>query len=644
MIVISTIGKIQHFVELFYKEELEKHYSLIEIDYVDLAGFLQDELNTTPFSINFIQIFDNIAFKLSKKYDYDVTLKIVNYPLTHELRLLDKKNIGEFITCKVMIKNITQLKFKLVRAVYECKGCGKTYEVNLEGETPPSLGRCAECGSKAYTLLKESSTYENYKYVKLVEPLEMRNGGETREFKGKLEGYLASPNFTLKAGDVCDMAGTFDIYVDDKTGLESMIDIYHIKPLNTSDDDMSLTDSDVEEIKAFAERDDAFEVFTDSIAPAVLGYEYIKEALVLQLFEGGRPSEYTDYDDRYTIHILLIGDVGLGKSKIIEEVYERSPRAIKSNGAGSTQGGLTAVAVRDEILGVWTLDAGAVVLADQGILVIDEFDKLSHKVMKSLNEPMEQLSCSVSKAGLVQTMSARTSILAGANPKYSKFDPYKQYDEQLNIPQSTISRFDLIFAMVDNIDYDSDYEKARMILSQDFRKEKEVLDKDFIKKYTAYAKNNVFPTMDDIVINKISQFYARTRQLALHNDDVGKPISMREMGAIQRLSIARAKLSLREYVTESDVDCAIRIYTNSLESLGLSLETAGAIQNIYSDLELKLIKHGEHFLQNLISWDDVVLQNLVVELIQEYDVEVDMAKRCTKIAEENIVKERENHG
>lgn len=569
-------------------------------------------------------------------------MKIVDYPIEHELRLLDKKDIGKFITCKVMIKNITQLKFKLVRAIYECKGCGKTYELNLEGEKVPALGRCSECGSKTYTLLKEASTYENYKYVKLVEPLEMRDGGETREFKGRLEGYLASPNFKLKAGDVCDMAGTFDIYVDEKTGLESLIDIYHIKPLNVSDDDLSLSDADIEEIKAFAERDDAFKVLCDSVAPAVLGYEYIKEALVLQMFEGARPSEWTDYDDRYTIHILLIGDVGLGKSKIIEEVYERSPRAIKSNGAGSTQGGLTAVAIRDEILGVWTLDAGAVVLADQGILVIDEFDKLSHKVMKSLNEPMEQLSCSVSKAGLVQTMSARTSILAGANPKYSRFDPYKPYDEQLNIPQSTISRFDLIFAMTDKIDYQSDLEKARMILSQDFRDEMEVLDKDFIKKYTAYAKNNIFPSMDDVVIYKISQFYAKTRQLAVHNDDVGKPISMREMGAIQRLSVARAKLSLRDYVTVDDVDDAIRVYTNSLESLGLSLETAGDLQNVYSDKEVQLIKHAEQYFSNMLTWDENNVRDLIVELMQEYDVEVDMARKCAEIGKENNIKVREN--
>ena len=114
------------------------------------------------------------------------------------------------------------------------------------------------------------------------------------------------------------------------------------------------------------------------------------------------------------------------------------------------------------------------------------------------------------------------------------------------------------------------------------------------------------------------------------------------MGAIQRLSIARAKLSLRDYVTEEDVDCAIRIYTNSLESLGLSLETAGELQNIYSEQELKLIKYAERFFKNLVVWDDNSFKDIIVELMQEFDVEVTMARRCAEIGRNNIIKEREN--
>lgn len=637
---MSTIESTFQWVDMMYQEEISKRFPYIEIDYRDLEKFTQEEFNKPPFSVNFINIFKAVEKKLSKKYGYEVTLKISNYPLQHELAYLDKKNIGEFITAKCMIKSLTPLRFKLIRGVYECKGCGKTYTHHYESESIPILGKCSECGSKSYTLLKEASTYENYRYMKLVEPLELRKGGETREFKAKIEGHLASPYYSLNPGDVCDMAATFDVMVDDKKGLVSLLDIYHIKPLNTSFDEMSLTESDIETIKEYSQREDIFELFCNSIAPSVLGYNYVKEALVLQMFEGARPSEYTDYNDRYTIHILLIGDPGLGKSKIIEDVYERSPRVIKANGAGTTQAGLTASAVKDEF-GNWSIEAGGVVLADGGILVIDEFDKLSYQVMKSLNEPMEQLSVSVAKAGLVQTMSARTSILAGANPKYSRFDSYKSYDEQLNIPKSTISRFDLIFAITDSINYEKDLDKAKKILSQEFNEDVEVLSKEFMRKYVSYAKNNIFPTMDFMVIDKIAEFYAKTRQLGITNDDVGKPITMREMGVIYRLAVARAKLSLRDFVEMEDVDCAIRIYTNSLKSLGLSLETAGATQNIYSDKEVSMIKYAEAYFRPMLTWNEDNVKKGIVEIMQEYDVEFREARKFLEIGKENIIKERE---
>lgn len=635
---------IFQWVELFYKEEIDEKNPLIEIDYRDFNAFLSAELNKTPFSINFENILSAISNKISTKYGFKPILKIVEYPINDEIRVLDKNHIGKFITATVMIKNISQLKFKMTYAVYECKGCGKTYTVNVDGEAAPILGRCSECGNKSYTLLKESSKYENYKYLKLVEPLEMRRGGETREFKAKVEGYLASPEYSLKAGDICNMAGYFDIVVTDKGGLEPLINIYNINPINSSYDDIKLTEGDIAQIKEYSEQENLFKVFCDSIAPSVHGYDYIKEALVLQMFEGARPSNYTNFNDRYTIHILLIGDPGLGKSKILEEVYDRSPRAIKANGAGTTQAGLTATAVKDEITGSWSMEAGASVLADGGVLIIDEFDKLNHHTMKSLNEPMEQLSVSVAKAGLVQTMSARTSVLAGANPKYSRFDMYKSYEEQLNIPQSTLSRFDIVFAMTDSINYKKDYQKAMDILTGDFNDDKEILDKEFIRKYVAYAKNNIFPTMDYQIIHKISEFYATTRQLANNNEDIGKPISMREMGAVYRLAIARAKLSLREFVIEEDVDCAIRIYTNSLKSLGLSLETAGAIQNIYSDLEISLIKESENYFRGKLDWTKDDVKSLLLDLIEEYDIDINLARRCAEIGKNNIQKERNYYG
>jgi len=162
--------------------------------------------------------------------------------------------------------------------------------------------------------------------------------------------------------------------------------------------------------------------FINSIAPNTYGYEDIKSGIVLQLFEGYRKDEEKD---RWIIHILIIGDPGIGKSKILMEVSSLAPKGIYVSGAGATDVGLTASAVKDELTGKWAMEAGAIVLADNGVLCIDEFDKMRKTTMKTLNEPMEQLTVTTAKAGLVQTMTARTSLLAAANPKYSRFDRYK---------------------------------------------------------------------------------------------------------------------------------------------------------------------------------------------------------------------------
>ena len=176
------------------------------------------------------------------------------------------------------------------------------------------------------------------------------------------------------------------------------------------------------------------------------------------MFEGYRPSDdvfKSEVMDRWTSHILLIGDVGIGKSQLITAIKNKAPRIIDINGADTSKAGLTTSAVKDELTGSWTLEAGALVLADTGILCIDEFDKLSKGTQKSLNQCMEQLTVSSAKAGLVQTMSARTSIIAIANPKYSRWTDYKDLREQINIPDSTLSRFDLVFKLTDEVNVDN---------------------------------------------------------------------------------------------------------------------------------------------------------------------------------------------
>jgi replicative DNA helicase Mcm len=297
--------------------------------------------------------------------------------------------------------------------------------------------------------------------------------------------------------------------------------------------------------------------------------------------------------DRWTSHILLIGDPGVGKSQLMSAVNKRAPKVISIAGTNTSQAGLTTSAVKDELTGTWTMEAGGVILADTGLLCIDEFDKLTPSAQKSLNEPMEQLSVSSAKAGLVQTMTARTSILAAANPKYSRFTDNKTIKEQLDIAESTLSRFDLIFVLRDNVNETKDKALATTLLKKDHdNKETETLSDECFKKYITYMKANCFPILTDEVISLLSDFYVEVRKSASESYD-GKPITARDLKSLERLTIARAKCEGRNVTKIEDAQEAIRIYTESLESLGLDLTKAGELVGVTSDKELEIISDVE---------------------------------------------------
>ena len=644
--------EIIFYVENYHKNELneKKHRIYIELEY-ELLNRQLLTLAHSCFDELFLYSMKVAEEELSQKYHKEIILRVINYPTTNMIKYLDKDNVGELVQTTALVKNITPLRLKLMTAIYSCKHCGHFHEVEENSETATLPRICKMCGSKiGFKLLPEESTYDDYKYLSLEEPLELRTGGDSREFKARVDGYLASPYYNIKPGDVCDVTGILKVEFNEKTkALDLIIDVWHIKPLNDAYEEIKLYDDDIQQIKELSQNEDIFQILVDSIAPEVYGYEYIKEGLVLQMFEGNRPRDGgINNKERHLIHILLIGDPGIGKSKLIESVVENSPKAIKSNGAGATKAGLLASAEKNEITGTWGFSCGALPLADGGMVTIDEFDKLSKDVMKALNEPMEQLTLSIAKAGIVQTMTARTSVLAGANPKYSKFVPTRSLEEQLDIPQSTISRFDLIYVMNDEVDYDTDLDKARKILKNDFENAIKTIDKDILKKYINFAKNNVFPVLSDEAIEYISVFYARTRRMSMMEEDIGKPITMRELTAIKRLATARAKVELRDVVTIDDAKEAIRIYSKSLEGLGLSLATVGELQNVHSNLEMNIIKMAEDEIREL--YEEYGKMNkeqedaIIILLRSSFNHDVANIKKLFKEAHRNIIDERRGGG
>lgn len=614
-----------------YREQLrlckdETKPTKINVDYTLLNHQFTLKFNKDFLQPNYrmnLRYVENRINKNRNEKNY-ISINIVDVPPNVLLHDLDASYNGELISTKAMIKNITPIQVKPKIVAWECRGCTRLQYIEVEKQVvEPSL--CPECGGRSFRLLPESSTYHNVRYVKLEEPLELRSGGNSREFKGYMQDYLAGPFHNLKPGDVVDVLGTFNVerINPNKPDFDFLINLHNITPVNDSFEDYRITESDKREIREMSKNPDIYRKLVDTLMPEIYGYDVVKEGLLLQLFEGNRPFEdsfKSDYMDRWTIHVLLIGDPGIGKSQIISALKKRAPKIISIAGTNTSQAGLTSSAVKDELTGTWAMEAGAIVLADTGILCIDEYDKLTPSAQKSLNEPMEQLSVSSAKANLVQTMSARTSLLVCANPKYSRFDKYQDLTKQIDIPDSNLSRFDLVFALEDTINKEKDTMLATNLLhKENFINDVEVIDKDLFKKYITYAKTECFPILEESACKCLVEFYVNTRQAA-SRDGSAKPITTRDLMALERLTIARAKTELRDLATINDAQEAIRIYSEALATIGLSPETAGEKESILSSNEVDLIREAEDMINHLRSMGGMFENEIMVHVRNEIGV------------------------
>lgn len=628
--VIETYG------EQLQMAKKEKKPSKLNIDFALLNSYFKKKFNKEFLQPNYKTYLNYVENRINLKRNEKnhIYVKLVEVPPNVLLHDLDATYNGQLISAKAMIKNITPIQAKLETAVYECRGCMRLKHIKVDNPkqiVEPTL--CDECGSRSFRLLSESSHYRNVRYVKLEEPLELRSGGNSREFKGYMQDYLASPQHKLKPGDVVDIMGTFNVErtTPNKYDFEFMVNLENIAPVDDAFEDYRITESDKKKIRKMSKDPEIYQKLVNTLMPEIYGYEVVKEGLLLQLFEGNRPNDdsFKSHSmDRWTIHVLLIGDPGIGKSQIISALKKRAPKIMAIGGTSTSQAGLTTSAVKDELTGTWAMEAGAIVLADTGVLCIDEYDKLTPNTQKSLNEPMEQLSVSSAKAGLVQRMSARTSVLACANPKYSRFNKYKTIKEQIDIPESNLSRFDLVFALEDEIDKDKDITLAKNLLRKDkFIDDVEVIDDEMFKKYITYAKMECFPILNDEACECLVKFYVDTRQIALR-DDSAKPITTRDLMALERLTIAHAKTELRDEATKHDAEEAIRIYSEALKTIGLSPETAGELEQVVSNNMVKLISECERMIEHLMVESDMFYDDILVKVRREIGV------KCAEVGED----------
>jgi replicative DNA helicase Mcm len=319
-----------------------------------------------------------------------------------------------------------------------------------------------------------------------------------------------------------------------------------------------------------------FEKLAKAVAPSIYGYTEIKKAIVLQLFGGVRKQRSDGTFSRGDIHLFLVGDPGVAKSVMLKFISSIAPKGRYVAGKSTTGAGLTATVVRDEFMKGWALEAGAMVLSNRGMVCIDELEKMDPEDRSAMHEAMEQQTVTVSKANVQATLRAETSVLAAANPKFGRFDPYQAIAQQIDIPATLINRFDVIFMLRDLPERTRDEAIATHVLLEHRQQaEKHKIEPELLRKYIAYAKQNIKPELTDKAVDEIKKFYVelRNRPIVTEQAVTPVPITARQLEALIRLAEASARTKLSKKVTKEDAKLAIDLIKYYLMQVGFDYET-----------------------------------------------------------------------
>ena len=576
----TSIIKFEEFFATSYKDDV---FEILEtypdersltVDYHDLEMFdpdLADLLIEKPEEvIEAAQIAIKNIDPLVK--DADINIRFENLTNIIPLKTLLSKYIGTFVAADGIVRKTDEIRPRIETGVFECRGCMRLHEVEQSSGNriiEPSL--CSECGGRSFRLLQEESKYIDTQTARMQEPLENLSGGtEPKQMLMILEDDLVDE---LNPGDKVRITGTLKTFREERSGkFKNYIYVNHIEPLEQEFEELQLSEEDEEKIIELSKDPNIYDKIIKSTAPSIRGYREVKEAIALQLFGGAAKQLEDGTKLRGDIHILIVGDPGIGKSQILKYVSKLAPRSIYTSGKGTTGAGLTAAAVRDE-LGGWSLEAGALVLGDQGNVCVDELDKMRSEDRSALHEALEQQTVSIAKAGIMATLNSRCSVLAAANPKFGRFDRYKVLAEQIDLPAPIISRFDLIFVIEDKPSREGDSKLAEHILKihQSNTVEYEI-EPELLRKYIAYARKNVHPVLTDEANIVLREFYVNTRN-SNPEEQSAVPITARQLEAIIRLSEASAKIKLKDTVDKEDAEKAVRLQMACLKEVGVDPET-----------------------------------------------------------------------
>jgi len=622
----ELIKRFESFIEINYLEELMRaaaaDESSLRIDFLELSKFDPEIANMLLEEPE--EVIKAIELALSS-FDLPETesqFKIRITGVSQEYRILIRniraKHLNKLIVIEGTVRQKSDVRPQVTAARFECPSCGNIMNVLQLDNKFKEPNRCG-CGRKGKFRLLAKELVDAQGIVLEEATKDLEGGEQPKRMNVLLQNDLVSPISEKRTnpGASIRIIGTVkEVPIILRSGGKStkfdlIIEANNVEPLEEDYTNIKISKEEEIEILKMSKDPKISQKLTQSLAPGIFGHDKIKEALLMQFVGGVKKMRDDGVSTRGDIHILLIGDPGAGKSQLLKRAAVVAPKARYVSGKGVTGAGLTASVVKDEFLSGWSLEAGALVLGNKGIVMIDEMDKMSPDDRSAMHEGLEQQTISISKANIQATLRCETTVLAAANPKFGRFDPYETIAKQIDLPPALINRFDLIFTIKDMPDEERDALMAGFILNlhNSPTMKKAEIETDLLRKYLVYCKQQIKPMLTQEAVEELKNYYVKMRSSGASEEGAMKsiPISPRQLEALVRLSEAASKLRLGKEVTPIDAKRAIGMLHYCLEQVGLDPDTGRididrittgvtssergkimAVKGIINDLEKKL--------------------------------------------------------